>query len=122
MASTAVSNHDDGQAGRQLQERGQQIEPLFAPQPQVEKRDIELVMGQEVATLRGGTRLEHAMVHRLQGEPQRFAEALFVVNQQNVHKSRLRACNVFPAMIERKVESGRIPCTRRQKSSKENPK
>ena len=76
---------DYGQAGAEREKRTQNVEPLFLPQPQIEEHDVERRAAHELVGLCAVAGLGDAVAHRLQGKPQRFAQARLVVNQEDIH-------------------------------------
>ena len=95
-------DHDDRQSGSQLQQGRQHIEPLLLAQPQIEKGHVELAMAEQLLGLRAVARLGDLVVHGLQAEPQRLAQVLVVVDEQNVHGNAGRAENERPVEMERR--------------------
>jgi len=73
------------QPGCQAQQLGQQVEPLLARQPQVEERDIEQPMAEQLQCLGGISGLGDAMAHRFQRGAQRPAQAGLVIDDEDVH-------------------------------------
>ncbi len=78
-------DHDDLKAGGQPQELGQHLQPLLAPQSEIQERHIEAAIPQQVQRLRAVAGLGDLMVHGFQGDVQRTPQARFIVNNQNVH-------------------------------------
>ena len=78
-------DRDDRQAGSQPQERRQDVQPVFLSQPQIEKDDVKQRVPHKLLSLGAVAGFGHAMVHRLQSQPERLPQALLVVDQQNIH-------------------------------------
>jgi hypothetical protein len=79
-------NHHHRQSRSQAQERQQQVQSLFAAKSKIEKCDVEKGVPQMLLSLSAVAGFSDLVVHRFQGEPHRLADALVVIDQQDLHE------------------------------------
>ena len=81
--------HHHAKRRRKAKKLREKIQPLLVPKPEVQKRDMERSVPEPLQCLRTVAGLANLVVHGLQCDPRRTAEAGVIIHHQYVHPTPL---------------------------------